>query len=76
MNKRFSPVTPFWLQGLFEIISELFFEDEVDAFYLLLFAKLLAVTGEHLAAGSTVLSRRVRSALFDRTRGLETSIAF
>ena len=51
---------------LFEIIPKLFLEDEVNALYFLLFAELLAVSGEHLAAGGTVLSRRIGTALFDR----------
>src|SRR5690606_35397678 len=57
---------PFLTQCLLEIISELLLEDEIDALYFLLFAELLAISGQHLAAGGTMLSRRISAALFDR----------
>ncbi len=59
-----------------EIITELSFEDEIDALDLLLFAKLLAVTDQCLAAPHrvTVLSGRLRAALLDRTGRLVTAI--
>jgi hypothetical protein len=52
---------------LFEIVSELFFKNEVDAFDLLFLTQLLTVTGKHLSAGRTVLSGRVGTSFFDRT---------
>src|SRR5690606_42007786 len=62
-------------QGLFEIIAKLFFEDKVNSLYFLLFTKLLAIAGKHLAAGRSVLSRGVGAALFDSAGGLETTVA-
>src|SRR5438552_3234377 len=41
---------PFLARGLFEIISELSLENKVNSFDLLLFAKLLPITGERLSA--------------------------
>jgi hypothetical protein len=64
----------FLTKRLFEIITELLLEDEVDALYLLLFAKLLSIAGEHLTSSRTVLSGRVGSALFDRTGGFKAAI--
>lgn len=55
------------MQGFFEVISKLLFENEVNALYLLLFAKLLAIARKHLASSGAVLSGRVGSAFFDRT---------
>jgi len=41
---------PLLARSLFEIISELSLENKVNSFDLLLFAKLLAITGERLSA--------------------------
>ena len=41
----------FLVKGFFEIVAELLFENEVNALYFLLFAKLLAVTGEASCGG-------------------------
>jgi hypothetical protein len=62
-------------ESLLEIISKLLFKHEVDPLYLLLFPKLLTVTGKHFSAGSTVLSRRIGTALFDRARGFKAAIS-
>ena len=63
--------------GLLEIVAELAFEDEVDALDLLLLAELLAVADQRLAAaqGVAVLSGRLRAALLNRARRLETAVA-
>src|SRR5215471_12833092 len=60
-----------------EIISKLSFENKVDALDLLLFAQLLAIPGQRLAAPHrvTMLSRRLCTALFDGTRRLVTAIS-
>src|SRR5215831_13249346 len=54
-----------------EIVSKLSFENEIDAFDLLLFAQLLAIAGQRLAAPQriAVLSGRLRTTFFNRTRG-------
>src|SRR4029077_11282002 len=53
----------------FEIVAKLSFENKVDPFDFLLFAELLAITSQRLAAthGITVLSGRLSAALFNRT---------
>src|SRR5207247_11197971 len=55
--------------GPLEVIPKLSFEDKVDALDLLLFAQLLALTGERLSAPHRVamLSGRLRAAFFNRT---------
>ena len=61
----------------FEVVSELSFEDEVDALDLLLLAQLLAVTHEGLAAPQRVamLSWWLGATFFNRTSGFVTSVA-
>jgi hypothetical protein len=54
----------------------LLFEYEIDALYLLLFAKLFAIARKHLAAGRAVLSRGIRTAFFNGTRGSVATVAF
>src|SRR5262249_18699830 len=63
--------------GPLEVISKLSFENEVDALNLLLFAELLAVTGERFTAahGIAMLSGRLRAALFNRTRRFVAAIS-
>src|SRR5260370_33059498 len=59
----------FLARRAFKEIAKLSFENKVDPFDLLLFAKLLAITGQGLAAthGITMLSGRLSSALLNRT---------
>jgi hypothetical protein len=61
-----------------EIVSELSFKDEVDALNLLLFAQLLAITDQRLAATHrvAVLSWRLCTAFFNRTRRLKAPVTF
>src|SRR5207249_3966944 len=61
---------------ILEIIAELSFEDEINAFNLLLFAQLLAITNQRLATTQRIamLSGRLCTALFNRTRWLVASI--
>ena len=56
-------------RSAFEVVSKLSFENKVDPFDLLLFAELLAITGQSLAAthGISMLSGRLSAALFNRT---------
>src|SRR5215211_537886 len=60
-----------------EVVAELPFEDEVDALDLLLLAELEPVALQRLAAphGVAVLSGRLRAALLDGARRLETAVA-
>src|SRR5260370_24745530 len=54
-----------------KIVAKLTFENEIDAFDFLLFAELLAISGQRLAAAHRIamLSGRLRATLFTRTRG-------
>src|SRR5687768_3508185 len=60
-----------------EVVAELPFEHEVDALDLLLLAELEPVPLQRLAAAHrvTVLSGRLRAALLDGARRLETAVA-
>jgi hypothetical protein len=60
-----------------KVITKLPFEDEVYAFNFLLFAELLAIAGQRLAAAHriAVLSRRLSSTLFNRAGRLVTAVA-
>jgi len=62
----------------FKVISKLTFEDEVDAFDLLLLAQLLAIANQGLTAAQriTVLPGRLRATLFNGARGFVASITF
>src|ERR1044072_8069210 len=60
-----------------EVVAELPFEDEVDTLDLLLLTQLKAVALQRLAAAHrvAVLPRRLRAALLNRARRLETAVA-
>ncbi len=67
---------PFLSRGFLEVIAELLFQNEIDPFDLLLLAKLFAVALEHPPPGGrTVLTGRLRAALFDRARRLVATVA-
>src|SRR5690606_6855923 len=74
-EKKVFARNPLLAKSLFEICTKLFFENEVNALHLLLLTKLFAIARKHLASGPAVLSRRIGSAFFDRTRRLEAAIA-
>ncbi len=69
---------PLHARSALEIVTELSFKDEVDAFDLLLLAQLLAVSDQRLAATHRVamLSGRLCTAFFNRTRRLVTPVTF
>src|SRR5215470_4030042 len=49
-------------KSFFEVIAELLFQNEIHPLDLLLLAKLLTVTGQHLTASRAMLPRRVSAA--------------
>jgi hypothetical protein len=61
----------------FEVVAKLPFKNEVNAFYLLLLAQLLAVADKRFATaqGVTVLSGRLGTAFLNRASGFVTTIA-
>src|SRR6185503_19768779 len=64
-------------RGAFEVVSKLAFENEVDAFDLLLLSELLAIANQRFAAAQrvTMLTRRLRTTFFNRASGFVTTIA-
>jgi len=67
----------FHARGALEVVAKLSFEDEVNSLDLLLLAQLQAVALQSLAAAHrvSVLSGRLRAALLNRARRLETAVA-
>jgi hypothetical protein len=65
-------------RSAFEVVTELSFKDEIDALDLLLFAQLLAIANQRLAPTHrvAVLSGRLRTALFNRTRRFVAPVTF
>ena len=76
MKRRFSPVTPFWLRGLFKVVAELSFEQVIDALDALLLAQLLTIADQFAAPRIVpVLSRWLSAALLNRARRLIALLA-